>query len=80
MLYNDNQGAGELVKNPIFHSRTKHIDIRHHFVREAYELKKMAPKYIGTEERTADVFTKALFTPKHQSCISSLGIAENTSK
>ena len=29
ILYNDNQGAGELVKNPVFHSRTEHIDIWH---------------------------------------------------
>ena len=43
----------KLVKNPIFHSRTKHIDIRQHFIREAYEEKKIDPKYVGTEEMTA---------------------------
>src|SRR5207249_9529892 len=31
-IYNDNQGAKKLAENPIFHSRSKHIDIRHHFV------------------------------------------------
>ncbi|CAG4960563.1 unnamed protein product [Colias eurytheme] len=34
-LYNDNQGAQKLTENPLFHKRTKHIDVRHHFVREA---------------------------------------------
>ena len=76
----ETQGVGELVKNPIFHSQTKHIDIRHHFVREADEQKKIEPKYIGTEDMIAYVFTKALFTSKHQSRISSLGIKVENSK
>ena len=33
-IFNDNQGAGELAANPVFHSRSKHIDLRHHFIRE----------------------------------------------
>ena len=79
----ETQGVGELVKNPIFHSQTKHIDIRHHFVREVrlgYEQKRIEPKYIGTEDMIAYVFTKALFTSKHQSRISSLGIKVEDSK
>lgn len=35
IVYNDNQGAQILTKNSLFHRRTKHIDIRHHFIREA---------------------------------------------
>ena len=49
-----------MVKNPVFHSQTKHIDIKHHFIREFYEEKKIDPKYVGTEEMTADIFTKVL--------------------
>ncbi|KMQ81787.1 integrase core domain protein [Lasius niger] len=37
IIYNDNQSAGQLCKNPIFHNRTKHVDIRHHFIRESIE-------------------------------------------
>ena len=55
VIYNNNQGAGQLIKNPIFHSRTKHIDIRHHFIREAYEENQIEPKYLSTEEMTADI-------------------------
>ena len=36
VIYNNSQGADELVKIPIYHSRTKHIDVRHRFVRGAY--------------------------------------------
>ena len=77
VLFNDNQGAGELVKNPIFHSRTKHTDIRHHFIRDAYEQQKIEPKYMRTEDMTADILTKALFAPKHLVCVKSLGISES---
>ena len=75
-IYNDNQGALELVKNPVHHARTKHIDARHHFVREAYGQKRIEPKYMRTEEMAADVLTKALFGPKHQQCITSLGMSK----
>ena len=43
VLYNDNQGAQALVKNSIFHARTKHIDVKHHFVRDAFESKLIEP-------------------------------------
>ena len=75
-LHNDNQGAGQMVKNSIFHSRTKHIDIRHYFIQEAYVEKRIDPKYIGTEEMTADILTKALLPAKHQFCVTSLGISD----
>jgi len=73
-IYNDNQGAGELIKNPVFHSRTKHIDARHHFVRDAYEQERIDPKYLQTEDMAADVLTKGLFGPKHKHCIEMLNI------
>ena len=37
VLYSDSQGTGELERNPVFHTHTKHIDIRHHFVQEAFQ-------------------------------------------
>ncbi len=51
-MMEDNQGAIALVKNPIGHSRTKHIDIRFHFVREAHENGLINLKYCPTEEVT----------------------------
>ncbi|XP_035210361.1 secreted RxLR effector protein 161-like [Stegodyphus dumicola] len=48
-IYCDNQGAQKITKNSVFHSRTKHIDIHHHFVREVYELGELDVQYIPVE-------------------------------
>lgn len=56
----DNQGAIKLVKHPVFHHRTKHIDVRLMFVRSHLENKKMLIEYTATEEQKADMLTKAL--------------------
>ena len=63
-LFEDNQGAIALAKNPVAHSRTKHIDIRFHFVREAQENGVIDIQYCPTEEMAADVLTKPI--PKGQ--------------
>ena len=56
-LYCDNTN---ISNNPLQHSRTKHIDIRHHFVRELVEKKIVAVEYVETERQFVDIFTKAL--------------------
>ena len=60
----DNQGAIGLAKDNKFHSRTKHIDLCYHFIREAVEENKITMEYIPTGENVADIFTKALPRPK----------------
>ena len=60
----DNQGALKLIRNPEFHRRTKHIDIRFHFIRDQFLRKVFEPEYICTEEQKADLFTKALTVEK----------------
>lgn len=60
VIFGDNQGAIALARNPQFHSRTKHIDIQHHFVREAQENGEVNMQYTPTEEQIADGMTKAL--------------------
>ncbi len=59
-LYEDNQGAICLAKNPVAHRRTKHIDIRHHFVREQVATGSIKIEYVSTKEQVADVLTKPL--------------------
>ena len=67
MLINcDNQGAIALAKDNKFHSRTKHIDIRYHYIRKSVENKKISVSYIPTQDNVADIFTKALPRPKFQ--------------
>ncbi|GFX52557.1 retrovirus-related Pol polyprotein from transposon TNT 1-94 [Trichonephila clavipes] len=56
----DNQSAIRLVKNPEFHNRTKHIDIRYKFIREQYENKQLNVKNCSSEVQAADILTKPL--------------------
>ncbi|GJS84878.1 putative ribonuclease H-like domain-containing protein [Tanacetum coccineum] len=57
-IYNDNNSAICIVKNPIYHSRIKHIDIRHHFIRDCYEKKLINVDHIHTDDNVADLLTK----------------------
>lgn len=59
-LYVDNQSAIKLIRNPEFHKRTKHIDIKYHFVREKYDEGRINPIYVPSEEQLADILTKPL--------------------
>ena len=56
----DNASALKLTKNPEFHGRTKHINIRHHFIRECVEQGNIKPEWISGKTNPADLFTKAL--------------------
>lgn len=62
----DNQSAIKLIRNPEFHQRTKHIDIRYHFIRERYLHRCFEPEYVDTHLQKADIFTKPLSTDKFQ--------------
>lgn len=69
IVYCDNQGAQKLMRNPIFHQRTKHIDIKHHYVREVFQRGDLDVKYVASSQMIADVLTKSLFGPNHKKCI-----------
>jgi hypothetical protein len=65
-VYCDNQAAIALASNDKFHARTKHIDIRYHFVRDLVKNGTLEISYCPTDENIADAFTKALLKPRHQ--------------
>ena len=62
VLQCDNRAAIAISSNDIQHERTKHIDIRHHFVREEVKQKRLALEWIGTQDQAADIMTKPLGT------------------
>src|SRR6266403_3246899 len=64
-LHIDNQSAIAIAKNPEFHDRTKHIKIRHHFLRAKVESEEITLSYIPTGEQLADILTKGLNKEKH---------------
>jgi hypothetical protein len=74
IIHSDSQGSIALTKNPEHHARSKHIDIRHHFVREQVAVGTITVDYVPTEEMVADVLTKALPRDKHHKLISMMGL------
>ncbi|GJU23973.1 putative ribonuclease H-like domain-containing protein [Tanacetum coccineum] len=58
-IYNYNESIICIVKNPVFHSKTKHIKIRHHFIRDAYEKRLIQVLKIHNDDNVADLLTKA---------------------
>ncbi|KAL8116743.1 hypothetical protein AgCh_023048 [Apium graveolens] len=73
-LFIDNKSAIDLAKNPVFHGRSKHIDIRFHFIRECIENGDIVVKHICTEEQKADSLTKALSAARFERMRSLLGV------
>ena len=63
VIYEDNAAAEKLCKNNVLHSRTKHIDIRHHFIREIVQQGKIEIKHLASTDMLADIMTKALAFP-----------------
>ena len=62
----DNQSAVMLAKNPVHHDRTKHIEIKHHFIRELIAKEEVQLDNCQTNEQVADLFTKSLPQMKHE--------------
>ena len=73
-LYEDNQGAIGLSKNPKLNSRTNHIDIKFHYVREGVETSIVNVQYCPTENMTADIFTKGLARVKFEKFRDMIGV------
>ena len=71
-LFADNQGAIALAKNPVHHQRTKHIDIRYHFIREVINNKSVDVQFISTHGNLADVFTKAISRIRAEKIVNNL--------
>jgi hypothetical protein len=59
-IYFDNTSAINISKNPVMHSKTKHIPIKYHFLWEQVVEKNIRVEYVGTKEQVADIFTKPL--------------------
>ncbi|XXG77055.1 hypothetical protein AAC387_Pa08g1290 [Persea americana] len=73
-LYCDNTSAINISKNPVQHSITKHIDIRHHFIRELVEEGVIVLEHISTEKQLADILTKPLDVSNFENMRKSLGV------
>lgn len=74
----DNRGAQFLARNHIFHARSKHIDVRHHFVRDILREGQLEIKFLPSERMPADLLTKGLTKDKHYKCLDLVGINKLT--
>jgi hypothetical protein len=76
VIYCDNLSNIQLVRNLMFHARTKHIEVHYHFIREKVLAGEIDLIYVSTEDQVVDIFTKVLGAEKHCRFCSMLGVME----
>jgi kynurenine formamidase len=74
LIHADHQGCIALARNLVAHSRAKHIDIRHHFIRERLQISEIRLEYCSTKDMLADIFTKQLLREAFETFRLALGV------
>ena len=69
----DNQAALHIASNPVFHERTKHIEVNCHFIREKIASECVATSFVNSNDQLADIFTKSLRDPRIKYICNKLG-------
>eukprot|EP00253_Pinus_taeda_P014202 PITA_14202 len=77
VIYYDNQSCIKLSENPVFHDRSKHINIQYHHLRDCVARRIMLLQYISTEEQDDDILTKASSKCKFEFHRDRIGVADN---
>ena len=77
MIYCDNQSCLKLTENPVFHDRSKHIEIWYHFIRDHVQKGEVKVEYVLTGEQVADILTKSLPRGKHVFFRDKMGVVGN---
>ncbi|GKC07394.1 hypothetical protein Tco_0999004 [Tanacetum coccineum] len=73
-IYIDNESTICIVKNPVFHSKTKHIQIRHHFIRDCYEQRLINVVKVHTDDNIADLLTKGFELARFNFLVVTIGM------
>ncbi|PHT25598.1 hypothetical protein CQW23_34777 [Capsicum baccatum] len=74
-VFHNNQSAIFLMKDQIFHERTKHIDVRYHFVHEIIARDDIVVRKFSTHDNLADMITKTLPSAKFEHCLDFVGVS-----
>jgi hypothetical protein len=77
VIHCDNQSCIKLSENMVFHDRSKHIDIRYHFIRDCVQRGVVRLDYTQTDEKMADIFSKALSRQKFEKFRDRMGLRKN---
>ncbi|MCO5558217.1 hypothetical protein L7F22_011796 [Adiantum nelumboides] len=77
-IFTDSQSAMAVARNPVFHARTKHIEVHYHYVRERLHAGEITLTYCPTQDNIADLFTKALSREKFEAFRKALGLLSYT--
>ncbi len=77
VIWCDNTSALALASNLVFHDRTKHIEVDYHFIREKIVRGDISIQFISTDDQIADIFTKALPSPRFHRLSSKLLVCSN---
>ncbi|CAM8933888.1 unnamed protein product [Rhodiola kirilowii] len=73
-IFCDNNSAISIAKNPVLHGKTKHIEIKHHFLRDCVEKELVTINFCRSEDQVADIFTKALHREAFEKLRMELGL------
>jgi hypothetical protein len=79
VIYCDNLSYVKLSENHVFHVKSKHIEIKYHYIRDMVQRKAVHVQYLSTQEQVKDVFTKPLAKTKFEYFCERLGLVENAS-
>jgi hypothetical protein len=79
LIHCDNQSCVKLSNNPVFHDRSKHIEIKYHFIQDMVQKGAVKLQYISTDEQIADILTKPLSREKFVYFRDKLGVMQNVS-
>ena len=79
IIHCNNQSCVKLSENPVFHDRSKHIEIKYHYIRDMVQRKEVHVQYLPTHEQIVDIFTKPLAKTEFKYFCERLGLVDNAS-